>query len=122
MIQSFEDLEVWKEAMRLSIEVYNLLKDCNDFGLRGQMQRASVSIPSNIAEGFERQTNKEFMQFLYIAKGSSAELRTQLYLAIQVKVIDKKIGLELIDKTKKIASMLYNLIQTRKKREMAKSV
>jgi four helix bundle protein len=115
-IQSFEDLEVWKEAMRLSIEVYNLLQDCKDFGLRGQMQRASVSIPSNIAEGFERQTNKEFMQFLYIAKGSSAELRTQLYLAIQVKVIEKQVGLELIDKTKKIASMLYNLIQTRKNR------
>ena len=117
-IQSFEDLEVWKEAMRLSIEVYNLLQDCKDFGLRGQMQRASVSIPSNIAEGFERQMNKEFMQFLYIAKGSSAELRTQLYLAIQVKVIEKQVGLELIDKTKKIASMLYNLIQTRKNREI----
>ena len=117
-IQSFEDLEVWKEAMRLSIEVYNLLQDCKDFGLRGQMQRASVSIPSNIAEGFERQMNKEFMQFLYIAKGSSAELRTQLYLAIQVKVIEKQVGLELIDKTKKIASMLYNLIQTRKSREI----
>ena len=121
-VQSFEDLEVWKESMRLSIEIYNLLKNCNDFGLRGQMQRASVSIPSNIAEGFERQTNKEFIQFLYIAKGSSAELRTQLYLAIQVQVIDKQVGLELIDKTKKIASMLYNLIQTRKNREIKKSV
>ena len=111
---SFEDLEVWKESMRLAVEVYNLLKDCRDYGLRDQMQRASVSVPSNISEGFERQTNKEFAQFLYIAKGSAAELRTQIYLAIQLNVIDKKVGMELVDKTKKIASMLYRLIQARK--------
>jgi four helix bundle protein len=112
--ESFEDLEVWKEGMRLTVEVYNLLNECRDYGLRDQMQRAAVSVPSNIAEGFERQTNKEFAQFLYIARGSAAELRTQLYLAIQLNVIDKKVGMELIDKTKKIASMLYRLIQARK--------
>ncbi|MES2519539.1 MAG: four helix bundle protein, partial [Bacteroidota bacterium] len=112
--ESFEDLEVWKEGMRLTVEVYNLLKECRDYGLRDQMQRAAVSVPSNIAEGFERQTNKEFAQFLYIARGSAAELRTQIYLAIQLNVIDKKVGMELVDKTKKIASMLYRLIQARK--------
>lgn len=110
----FEDLEVWKEGMRLTVEVYNLLKECRDYGLRDQMQRAAVSVPSNIAEGFERQTNKEFAQFLYIARGSAAELRTQIYLAIQLNVIDKKVGMELVDKTKKIASMRYRLIQARK--------
>lgn len=112
--ESFEDLEVWKEGMRLTVEVYNLLKECRDYGLRDQMQRAPVSIPSNIAEGFERQTNKEFAQFLYIARGSAAELRTQIYLATHLNVIDKKVGMELVDKTKKIASMLYRLIQARK--------
>jgi four helix bundle protein len=59
-IQKFEDLVVWKNSMELAVEIYRLLKDCRDFGLRDQVQRAAVSIPSNIAEGFERQSNKEF--------------------------------------------------------------
>lgn len=64
MIQKFEDLEVWKESFQLSVDIYKMLKE--DFGLRDQLQRASVSIPSNIAEGFERNTNKDFIKFLYI--------------------------------------------------------
>lgn len=69
-IEKFEDLEIWKEGMRLCTSIYEHLKDCRDFSLKDQMQRASVSIPSNIAEGFERRTNKDFIRFLYIAKGS----------------------------------------------------
>jgi four helix bundle protein len=113
--QSFEDLIIWKEAMRFSLDIYKLFKDCKDFGLKDQMQRASVSVPSNIAEGFERQTDKEFVQYLFIAKGSIAELRTQLYLSIELKYIDKKEGQELIEKAKKISSMIQNLIKVRKK-------
>ena len=79
---NFEDLDIWKEGMRLSVSVYKLMNDCKDFGFKDQIQRASVSVPSNIAEGFERQTNKEFIQFLYIAKGSCGELRTQIYLFV----------------------------------------
>jgi four helix bundle protein len=75
-VNSFEDLHIWKEGMRISINTYEMLKDCKDYGLKDQMQRASVSIPSNIAEGFERQSNKEFIHYLYIAKGSCGELRT----------------------------------------------
>jgi four helix bundle protein len=77
----FEDLDVWKEGMRLATKIYRALKTCRDYGLRDQMQRAAVSIPSNIAEGYERNTNKNFIHFLYIAKGSCSELRTQIYRA-----------------------------------------
>ena len=115
-VKSFEDLLVWKEGVRLSLEIYSLLKNSKDFGLRDQMQRSSVSIPSNIAEGFERDTNKEFIRFLYIAKGSSAELRTQLYIAIRVGEIEEKTGKKLIEQAKSISSMLHGLIKTRIKK------
>ena len=69
-IQKFEDLNVWKENVRLSVNIYKSLDNCKDYGLRDQLQRSSVSIPSNISEGFARKGNKEFIQYLYIAKGS----------------------------------------------------
>lgn len=114
--QTFEDLLVWKEGMRLCVDVYGLLKDCRDYSFRDQIQRSSVSIPSNIAEGFERQTDKEFVQFLFIAEGSCAELRTQLYLAGELKFIEKHKRAAYVDKTKKISSMLQNLIKARRAR------
>jgi four helix bundle protein len=89
-IEKFEDLEVWKESMRLAVDVYHHFKSLHDFGFRDQIQRSAVSIPSNIAEGFERHSNKEFIQFLFVAKGSAAELRTQLYLPIEIKFIEKE--------------------------------
>ena len=76
--QSFESLEVWKRASRLAVRLYQALTNCRDYGLKDQMTRAAVSIPSNIAEGYERGTNKEFLRYLNIAKGSASELRTQL--------------------------------------------
>ena len=114
-VKRFEDLNVWKEGMRLTRSIYSSLKHCKDFSLRDQMQRSAVSIPSNIAEGFERKSNKEFIHYLYIAKGSCAELRTQLYLATELGIIEKQNGNEFIDTTLKISSMLYKLIETRKK-------
>jgi len=116
MIEKFEDLNVWKEAMRLSVDVYKVLNKCKDFGLRDQMQRASVSIPSNIAEGFERESNKEFIRFLFIAKASCGELRTQIYLAQELNIIDKNNSEELLEQTKKVSAMLYKLIKTRKEK------
>ena len=113
-VESFEDLVVWKESVRLSIEVYQLLKDSKDFGLRDQIQRSSVSIPSNIAEGYERKSNKELMRFLYIAKGSCGELRTQIYIAMEIGTIPKDVAKKMIEKTKSISSMLHGLIKTRK--------
>lgn len=113
-IRGFEDLEVWKEGMRLVVDIYKALKDCKDFGLRDQIQRSAVSIPSNIAEGFDRNSNKEFIQFLFIAKGSCAELRTQLYIAVEVDVLEKTICKDFIERSTSISRMLYGLIKTRK--------
>jgi four helix bundle protein len=73
--RSFEELEVWKRACQVAIQVYEVVRESRDFSLRDQMQRAAVSIPSNIAEGAER-GGKDFVRFLRVARGSAAELRT----------------------------------------------
>lgn len=86
-IEKFEDLELWKESMSLATKIYENLKNCQDFGLKDQMQRSAVSIVSNIAEGFERNSNKEFIQFLYYSKASCGELRTQLYIALKIGIL-----------------------------------
>jgi four helix bundle protein len=83
-IERFEDIESWKLARELVKRIYQLTKTSlfsKDFGLKDQVQRAAVSIMANIAEGFERGGNKEFIQFLYIAKGSAGEVRSLLYIA-----------------------------------------
>lgn len=113
-IEKFEDLLVWQEGIALTTEIYRLLKNCNDFGFRDQIRRAALSIPSNIAEGYDRQTNKEYVQFLYIAKGSCAEVRTQLYIAENVDLITKENVEKLLIKTNKISAMLTKLIKTRR--------
>src|SRR3989344_654510 len=84
-IEKFEDIISWKKAGELTISIYKEFKNCHDFSFRDQIQRAAVSIMNNIAEGFERRTNKEFINFLYIAKGSCAEVRSILYLAVKLK-------------------------------------
>src|SRR3989344_7572488 len=81
-IQKFEDLICWQKSRELTKEVYKALKDCKDFSFKDQIQRASVSVLSNIAEGFERGTQAEFLNYLYIAKGSAGEVRAQLYVAL----------------------------------------
>jgi four helix bundle protein len=111
----FEDLEVWKLSMRSSLVIYELFKECKDYGFKDQIQRACVSVPANIAEGDERHTNKEAVQFFYIARGSSAEVRTFLYLAIELKYVPKDKGLDTIERYKKVSAMLYRLIEARKK-------
>ena len=113
-IEKYEDLDVWKESMRLAIKIYENLVNCKDYGLKNQIQRSAVSIPSNIAEGYDRGTNKEYINFLNIAKGSCAELRTQLYIAKEINILNKKLSNDFIKRTKKISAMLYNLIQVRK--------
>jgi four helix bundle protein len=115
-IEKFEDLEVWKNSIELSISIYGKLKDCRDFGFRDQICRASVSVPSNIAEGFERQSNKEFIHFLFIAKGSAGEVRTQLIIASRLGLLAETDFHLLIDNTRKISAQLYNLIKIRKER------
>ena len=113
-VTKFEDLEIWKKGMRLAVETYKLMQGCKDFGFKDQIQRSAVSIPSNISEGYERQTNKEFIQFLYIARGSCGELRTQLYLANELGYVAKNDFVTLLETTKHISAMLNNLIKIRK--------
>ena len=112
--QSFEDLEVWKRACRIAVRVYEILKDCRDFALRDQMTRSAVSIASNIAEGAERNSPAEYIRFLHIAKGSAAELRTQLYIAQRIGLVDQTTQTELTDELKQISAMLQGLIRSLK--------
>ena len=113
---SFEDLEVWKRACRLAVQIYDIMKDCKDYGLKDQMSRAAVSIASNIAEGAERGSKAAFVRFLNIAKGSSAELRTQLYVVAKIgAIIPEGRTKELISELKQISNMLHGLIKSQKK-------
>lgn len=91
--QRFEDIVVWQKSRELTREIYRISKQgpfSKDFGLQDQIRRASMSIMSNIAEGFERSGSGEFMQFLAIAKGSTGEVKSQLYVAIDQEYLDKK--------------------------------
>jgi four helix bundle protein len=117
MSSSFEDLEVWKKSCKLSVKLYELLKDCPDYGLKNQMLRAAVSIPSNIAEGSERNSIPDFQRFLNIAKGSAAELRTQIYISREVKIFSNVVAKELIQELKSISKMLQALHNSFKNRE-----
>ncbi|MBU4348212.1 four helix bundle protein [Patescibacteria group bacterium] len=83
-VKNFEDLICWKKARELTKEIYKAFKNCRDFGFKDQIQRASVSVISNIAEGFERGTQQEFLNYLFIAKGSAGEVRAQLYVALDI--------------------------------------
>ena len=83
-IQRFEDLICWQRARELTKQVYQAFKDSKDFGFKDQIQRAAVSVMSNIAEGFERGTQNEFLNYLFIAKGSAGEVRAQLYAAYDI--------------------------------------
>ena len=111
---SFEDLEVWQRACRLAVRIYEVLKNCKDYGLKEQMTRSAVSIASNIAEGAERDSTLEFIRFLHIAKGSAAELRTQVYIACKIEVIKEPIQKELTNELKNISSMIHGLIKSLK--------
>ena len=110
MSADLENLEVWKRCCWLCINLYSALKSCRDQGLYSQITRSTVSIPSNIAEGAERKTVKDFANFLYIAKGSSAELRTQIYLASELGYIPRTESSKFILESKEITRMLQGLI------------
>ncbi len=115
MGSSFEDLEVWKKSCRLAVRLYELLKDCRDYGMKDQMLRSSVSIPSNIAEGSERQSILDFQRFINIAKGSAAELRTQVYISREVGILHDSDAKEIIQELKSISKMLQALHKSLKK-------
>ncbi|MDD3248797.1 MAG: four helix bundle protein [Smithellaceae bacterium] len=112
-IEKFEDIKAWQNARELVSKIYTVTRNdgfARDFGLRDQIRRASVSILSNIAEGFERGGNKEFIQFLYIAKGSCAEVRAQLFVANDQKYISDEQFIHLTEICMAIGKMIAGLI------------
>ncbi len=111
---SFEDLPVWRGAKELAILIYKTTskdKFNRDYGLKDQIQRATVSVSSNIAEGFERGTKQEFIQYLYIARGSCGELRSQLFIAKEIGYLDNKEFEELYDVTKKVSKQISGFVE-----------
>ncbi|NIZ07445.1 four helix bundle protein [Pseudoalteromonas sp. HF66] len=106
----FEQMDVWKKSSRLACDIYKVMFVCKDYGFKDQITRAALSIPSNIAEGLERETENDEARFL----GSAGELVTQLYIGIEIKFIDKHVGLQLISEAKEVAAMIAALIKLRK--------
>lgn len=115
-ITRFEDLRVWQLAVERAAEVYELFAACRDFGFKDQIQRAAVSISSNIAEVFERGSNKEFLQFLYYAKGSCGEVRSQLRLARRLGLLSESAASEAVLHLEELAGKLGAYIRTRQTR------
>jgi four helix bundle protein len=104
-----EKLRVWKRACRLSCEVYKVTATIKDYGFRDQITRSGLSIPSNIAEGEERESDKEKTRFLNYSQGSAAELITQLFIGIEIGYIEKDGGLILIQEAKEILAIISKL-------------
>ena len=114
MDKRFEDLEVWKRSAHLCENVFNYFASKNCFVYKNQLTSSVLSISSNIAEGFERGSDKEFIRFLIYAKGSCGEFRSQTQIGIGTYHIEKEIGLNWMKESKEISSMLSGLIKTRK--------
>ena len=113
VFKTFEEINAWQNARGLVKEVYAMTgrgEFVRDYGLKDQIQRAAVSICSNIAEGFERRGNKEFINFLWIAKGSAAEVCSQLHNAKDIGYITDEQFKSIYDSARHIGGMLFNLI------------
>jgi len=113
---NFQRLRVWQVAKDLSVKIYKLTSGpvfLKDYGLKDQIQRSAVSIPSNIAEGDDLETDKQSVRHFYIAKGSSAELLTQIIIANEIGYLDPETSEKLISDCKIISVMLTKLIKAR---------
>jgi four helix bundle protein len=125
MVNSFEDLDVWKEGCTIAVEIYgatNVGKFAKDFALRDQIRRASVSIPSNIAEGKERETVNELIRYLYIAKGSAGELKTQIFISHKVGYMDHETYTYFSERILNVSKMLGSFIRMLKRGKSEKGV
>ena len=119
IVYSYEDLSIWKKSMNLAEKIYELTKFMPKeevYGLTAQMRRAAVSIPSNIAEGQQRASTKEFLRFLSIARGSNAELQTQLVLACRLGYFQSEQIRETMNLTKEVSKMINALMISLNKR------
>lgn len=111
-IERFEDILAWQKARLLNVEAYRVFKNCRDYSFCDQLKRATVSIMNNIAEGFERKSNKEFSQFLFIAKGSAGEVRSMLILAQDLGYVTEKEFAILFELAEEISKMLSSFISS----------
>ena len=117
-IETFEDLKVWQKGIALVKQVYLVTKQgeiSRDFGFRDQLRRAAVSIPTNIAEGFERYSRKEYVNFLNIAKGSAGEVRSLVRVALEVGYFDSQTYDELYNQSSELSRMLFSQIKAIKR-------
>lgn len=110
-IDRFEDIIAWQKARELAKEVYLVFENSKDFGFRDQIQRASVSVMNNIAEGFERRSNKEFAYFLGVAKGSCGEVRSMIILARDINKINDNEYDKLFNLSEEVSKMIAGLIK-----------
>jgi len=120
-VKRFEDLEIWQEARELCKFVFKITSTepfCHDFKFRDQMRASSGSIMDNIAEGFDRGGNKEFHQFLSIARGSTAEVRSQSYRAYDYEYINDDILNELLERTDSLSRKTFNLMEFLRKSDI----
>jgi four helix bundle protein len=111
-IRTFEDLFVWQKAIVHTIEIYKRFQLVSDFGFKNQIQRASISISNNIAEGFERGSDRDFRRFLFIAQGSCSEVKSMLYIALKLHYISKDEFSAIYDQLNEIGKMLFGLMKT----------
>ena len=109
-MEAFENLEVWKKGCRVAVRLYQELENSKEWGFRDQICRSALSVPSNIAEGYERSGKKEYVQYLRIAKGSCGELRTQLYIGKSAGLIVADTASDLIQETHEMSRMLGAMI------------
>jgi len=115
MLKNFKDLKVWQKSYQLCLELYGLTKNFPNeekYGLSSQMRRASISIPSNIAEGYGRKTIPDYVRCLYIAYGSTCELETQILLSGDLNYVNKNNQKLLLEKIKEVERMLMALIKS----------
>jgi four helix bundle protein len=112
IIKRFEDILAYQKAEILTVDIYKSFGKSRDFGFRDQICRAAVSMMNNIAEGFERHTNKEFINFLYIAKGSAGEVRSMLSLANKLNYLDEIEYKKLTDKSVEVSRLIMSFIKT----------
>jgi|TARA_R110002167_G_scaffold361000_1_gene578865 four helix bundle protein len=107
----YEDLDVWKRSYRLAVEIYKEFESCRDFSFKAQITRSALSVPSNIAEGWERYTEQEKHRFLSIAKGSIGELKTQTLIAIEIDYLTTDVGKMIATEAEEISKMLGALMK-----------
>mgnify|MGYP001286523082 CR=1 FL=1 len=113
---TFENLRVWQDAVELAVLVHTTYRSCPDFDLRAQVKRAALSVSSNIAEGYERSSNSEFVRYLDIARGSCGEVRSQTHVAVRVGLLSQAEANVLLMASRELSMRIARLMQVRRER------